>query len=63
MRRRGLCTVVLDVGLSTTALGLGYLGLEWQRSLSSVSLRGAGRDTGIVDRDRRRVRPTRGGFV
>ncbi|WP_084495158.1 flavin-containing monooxygenase [Nocardia shimofusensis] len=31
-------------GLSTTHPGLGYLGLEWQRSLSSASLRGVGRD-------------------
>ncbi|MEV0297608.1 FAD-dependent oxidoreductase [Nocardia sp. NPDC050710] len=31
-------------GLSTTHRGLGYLGLEWQRSLSSASLRGVGRD-------------------
>ncbi len=31
-------------GVSTTHAGLGYLGLEWQRSLSSASLRGVGRD-------------------
>ncbi len=31
-------------GISTTHRGLGYLGLEWQRSLSSASLRGVGRD-------------------
>ncbi|MFC8042827.1 flavin-containing monooxygenase [Nocardia sp. NPDC057353] len=31
-------------GLSTTYPGLAYLGLEWQRSLSSASLRGVGRD-------------------
>ncbi|WP_137873412.1 NAD(P)/FAD-dependent oxidoreductase [Rhodococcus sp. Q] len=31
-------------GLSTTHNGLGYIGLEWQRSLSSASLRGVGRD-------------------
>ncbi|MBC7300918.1 MULTISPECIES: flavin-containing monooxygenase [Nocardia] len=31
-------------GASTTHPGLGYLGLEWQRSLSSASLRGVGRD-------------------
>ncbi|NNH75204.1 NAD(P)/FAD-dependent oxidoreductase [Nocardia uniformis] len=31
-------------GLSTTHPGLGYLGLEFQRSLSSNSLRGVGRD-------------------
>ncbi|WP_431958562.1 flavin-containing monooxygenase [Nocardia lijiangensis] len=31
-------------GLSTTHRGLGYIGLEWQHSLSSASLRGVGRD-------------------
>ncbi|WP_072814637.1 flavin-containing monooxygenase [Rhodococcus zopfii] len=31
-------------GVSTTHQGLGYVGLEWQRSLSSASLRGVGRD-------------------
>ncbi|WP_342216351.1 MULTISPECIES: flavin-containing monooxygenase [Nocardia] len=31
-------------GLSTTHPGLGYLGLEWQRTPSSNSLRGVGRD-------------------
>ncbi|KAA8890429.1 NAD(P)/FAD-dependent oxidoreductase [Nocardia colli] len=31
-------------GLSITHRRLGYLGLEWQRSLSSASLRGVGRD-------------------
>ncbi|WP_040781075.1 flavin-containing monooxygenase [Nocardia pneumoniae] len=31
-------------GLSTTYPGLGYLGLEWQRTPSSNSLRGVGRD-------------------
>jgi len=35
-------------GLSTTHPGLGYLGLEWQRSLSSSSLRGVGRDARYV---------------
>jgi putative flavoprotein involved in K+ transport len=35
-------------GLSTTHRGLGYVGLEWQRSLSSASLRGAGRDATYV---------------
>ncbi|GAD83352.1 NAD(P)/FAD-dependent oxidoreductase [Nocardia asteroides NBRC 15531] len=38
-------------GISTTHPGLGYLGLEWQRSLSSASLRGVGRDAAwLVDR-------------
>lgn len=31
-------------GISTTHSGLGYVGLEWQRSLSSATLRGVGRD-------------------
>ncbi|MGX5185924.1 hypothetical protein ACWKT5_24760 [Streptomyces avermitilis] len=31
-------------GLSLTLPGLAYVGLEWQRSLSSNSLRGVGRD-------------------
>ncbi|MFG2680329.1 flavin-containing monooxygenase [Streptomyces sp. NPDC048392] len=31
-------------GVSTTHSGLAYVGLEWQRSLSSNSLRGVGRD-------------------
>ena len=37
-------------GLSTTHPGLGYVGLEWQRSLSSASLRGVGRDAHYVVR-------------
>ena len=35
-------------GLSSTHPGLGYVGLEWQRSLSSASLRGVGRDANYV---------------
>jgi putative flavoprotein involved in K+ transport len=35
-------------GLSTTHPGLGYVGLEWQRSLASASLRGVGRDADYV---------------
>ncbi|WP_174565248.1 hypothetical protein [Rhodococcus zopfii] len=35
-------------GISTTHAGLGYVGLEWQRSLSSASLRGVGRDADRV---------------
>ena len=31
-------------GLSTTVPGLGYVGLEYQRSISSATLRGVGRD-------------------
>lgn len=38
-------------GLSTTFQGLGYVGLEWQRSLSSATIRGVGRDaTHVVDK-------------
>ncbi|MCT1554794.1 NAD(P)/FAD-dependent oxidoreductase [Corynebacterium sanguinis] len=37
-------------GLSTTHPGLGYIGLEWQRSLSSASLRGVGKDARYVAR-------------
>lgn len=35
-------------GVSTTCPGLGYVGLEWQRSLSSNSLRGVGKDAARV---------------
>ncbi|HVT70981.1 MAG TPA: NAD(P)/FAD-dependent oxidoreductase [Trebonia sp.] len=35
-------------GLSATCPGLAYVGLEWQRSLSSASLRGVGRDARYV---------------
>jgi putative flavoprotein involved in K+ transport len=38
-------------GLSTSHAGLGYVGLEWQRSLASATLRGVGRDAAyVVDR-------------
>ncbi len=38
-------------GLSTSHPGLGYVGLEWQRSLASATLRGVGRDARyVVDR-------------
>ncbi|MCE6995475.1 NAD(P)/FAD-dependent oxidoreductase [Saccharothrix sp. S26] len=37
-------------GLSTTHPGLGFVGLEWQRSLSSATLRGVGRDARYVVR-------------
>ncbi|AIV33361.1 flavin-containing monooxygenase [Streptomyces coelicoflavus] len=37
-------------GLSTTHPGLAYVGLEWQRSLSSNTLRGVGRDAARVVR-------------
>jgi len=35
-------------GLSTTHPGLAYVGLEWQRSLASATLRGVGRDADYV---------------
>jgi putative flavoprotein involved in K+ transport len=41
-------------GVSTTAPGLGYVGLEFQRSFSSATLRGVGRDARYV---LRRLRP------
>ncbi|MFE9021014.1 flavin-containing monooxygenase [Streptomyces sp. NPDC007808] len=37
-------------GISLTHPGLAYVGLEWQRSLSSNSLRGAGRDAARIAR-------------
>ncbi|WP_327367986.1 flavin-containing monooxygenase [Streptomyces sp. NBC_01217] len=37
-------------GTSLTHPGLGFVGLEWQRSLSSASLRGVGRDADRVAR-------------
>ncbi|GAA2143177.1 flavin-containing monooxygenase [Glycomyces algeriensis] len=37
-------------GLSTDVPGLGFVGLEWQRSLSSASIRGVGRDAARVVR-------------
>lgn len=37
-------------GVSTTHPGLGYLGLEWQRTPSSNSLRGVGRDAAHLAR-------------
>ncbi|WP_063126204.1 flavin-containing monooxygenase [Nocardia fusca] len=37
-------------GVSTTHPGLGFLGLEWQRTPSSNSLRGAGRDAAYLVR-------------
>jgi putative flavoprotein involved in K+ transport len=35
-------------GLSRTHPGLAYVGLEWQRSLASATLRGVGRDAAYV---------------
>ena len=37
-------------GISTAHPGLGYVGLEWQRSFASATLRGAGRDAHYVVR-------------
>ncbi|HZG89228.1 MAG TPA: NAD(P)-binding domain-containing protein [Pseudonocardia sp.] len=37
-----------DRGLSSTHPGLGHVGLEWQRSLASATLRGVGRDADHV---------------
>ncbi|MEU5157735.1 NAD(P)-binding domain-containing protein [Glycomyces sp. NPDC021274] len=37
-------------GLATGLSGLGFVGLEWQRSLSSASLRGVGRDAARITR-------------
>ncbi|MCX2946842.1 flavin-containing monooxygenase [Lentzea sp. NEAU-D7] len=37
-----------DRGISRHHSGLGFVGLEWQRSLSSATLRGAGRDAAHV---------------
>jgi putative flavoprotein involved in K+ transport len=35
-------------GLSCTHAGLGYVGLEWQRSFASATLRGVGRDADYI---------------
>ncbi len=35
-------------GISTTVPGLGYVGLEFQRSFASATVRGVGRDAGFV---------------
>ncbi|GAA4430108.1 flavin-containing monooxygenase [Actinokineospora soli] len=43
-------------GLSTTHPGLGFVGLEWQRSLASATLRGVGRDARHLVRLLRRTR-------
>ncbi|MEU0470248.1 NAD(P)-binding domain-containing protein [Amycolatopsis sp. NPDC006131] len=37
-------------GLSTTHPGLGFVGLEWQRSFSSATIRGVGRDAAYLAR-------------
>jgi hypothetical protein len=37
-------------GISTIHSGLGYVGLEWRRSLASATLRGVGRDARFVVR-------------
>lgn len=46
-----------DRGLSTTHHGLAFVGLEWQRSFASATLRGVGRDAQYVTK-RLLVRPT-----
>ena len=44
-------------GLSTVHPGLGFVGLEWQRSFASATLRGVGRDARyVVHRLTRRTR-------
>ena len=43
-------------GVSTTHGGLAYVGLEWQRTLASATLRGVGRDARYVVRHLRRHR-------
>ncbi|WP_220504331.1 hypothetical protein [Microbispora sp. H13382] len=45
-------------GASLTHPLLAYVGLEWQRSLSSDSLRGVGRDATRTARRRRQTRET-----
>jgi len=37
-------------GLSSTCAGLGYVGLEWQRSLASATLRAVGRNADYLVR-------------
>jgi putative flavoprotein involved in K+ transport len=37
-------------GLAVDLPGLGFVGLEWQRSLASASLRGVGRDAARIAR-------------
>ncbi|MDQ3787963.1 MAG: FAD-dependent oxidoreductase, partial [Actinomycetota bacterium] len=44
-------------GISTVHPGLGFVGLEWQRSFASATLRGVGRDARYVVR--RLLRTTR----
>jgi len=44
-------------GVSTTHPGLGYVGLEWQRSFSSATIRGVGRDAAYLVRRLRKQAP------
>jgi putative flavoprotein involved in K+ transport len=37
-------------GISTKHVGLGYVGIEWQRSFASATIRGVGRDARYVVR-------------
>jgi putative flavoprotein involved in K+ transport len=46
-------------GISTTVPGLAYVGLEWQRSFGSATLRGVGRDARFVVRRLRSPSATR----
>ncbi|MFG2084690.1 flavin-containing monooxygenase [Spirillospora sp. NPDC048824] len=47
-----------DGGVSTTHSGLGYVGLEWQRSFASATLRGVAADARhVLNRLRRQGRP------
>jgi putative flavoprotein involved in K+ transport len=46
-------------GMSTSHLGLAYVGLDWQRSLSSATLRGVGRDAQYVAERLRTLLATR----
>ena len=47
-------------GLSTTVPGLGFVGLEYQRSIASATVRGVGRDAEhVIERLRREHARTR----
>lgn len=47
-------------GVPTTVPGLGYVGLEYQRSISSATIRGVGRDAAhVLGRVRRRITAAR----
>jgi len=46
-------------GVSTTVAGLGYVGLEYQRSIASATVRGGARDAARVIRQLRTMAPAR----